>query len=66
MASIILEARALGATAVAIGRPAVFGAAVAGERGVRRALDILTEELVLAMKPSGTPSTETADGELLA
>ena len=52
----ILKARARGAAAVAIGRPALFGAAVAGERGVRRVLEILTEELRLCMKLSGTPT----------
>lgn len=62
----ILKARARGATAVAIGRPAVFGAAVAGERGVRRALEILTEELKLAMKLSGMPAMDAIDAQLLA
>lgn len=62
----ILKARARGAAAVAIGRAAVFGAAVAGEGGVRRALEILTEELKLAMKLSGTATCDTADATLLA
>jgi L-lactate dehydrogenase (cytochrome)/(S)-mandelate dehydrogenase len=44
----------------------LFGAAVAGERGVRRALDILTEELVLTMKLAGVPSLQDAGAELLA
>jgi L-lactate dehydrogenase (cytochrome)/(S)-mandelate dehydrogenase len=62
----ILKARARGATAVAIGRPALFGAAVAGERGVRRVLEILTEELELCMKLSGTPTLQEAGPCLLA
>lgn len=62
----ILKARALGATAVAVGRPALFGAAVAGQPGVARALDILTDELRLAMKLSGTPRLDAADSQLLA
>ena len=62
----ILKARALGATAVAIGRAALFGACVGGERGVQRALAILTDELTLAMKLSGTPSLQAADMTLLA
>lgn len=62
----ILKARALGATAVAIGRPALFGAAVAGQRGVAHALDILISELRLAMKLAGTPRLSDANHDLLA
>lgn len=62
----ILKARALGATAVAIGRPALFGAAVAGQRGVAHALDILISELRLAMKLAGTPCLSEANRDLLA
>ncbi len=62
----ILKARALGATAVAIGRPALFGAAVAGQDGVARALDILISELRLAMKLAGTPRLSDANRDLLA
>jgi L-lactate dehydrogenase (cytochrome)/(S)-mandelate dehydrogenase len=60
----ILKARALGASAVAVGRAALFGAAVAGEDGVRRALEILTSELSLALKLSGTPTLASARGLL--
>ena len=62
----ILKARALGASAVAIGRAALFGAASGGEAGVLRALDILTDELRLAMKLAGTPRIEGVDRDLLA
>ena len=62
----ILKARALGASAVAIGRAALFGAACGGEAGVLRALDILTDELRLAMKLAGTPRIEGVDHDLLA
>lgn len=62
----ILKARALGAGAVAIGRAALFGAAVAGEAGVLRALDILTDELRLAMKLAGTPRIQDVGRDLLA
>lgn len=62
----ILKARALGARAVAIGRAALFGAACGGEAGVLRALDILTDELRLAMKLAGTPRIEGVDHDLLA
>jgi len=46
-------ALALGATAVGIGRPVLWGLAVDGEAGVGRILDLLTEELDNAMALSG-------------
>ncbi|WP_353174344.1 alpha-hydroxy acid oxidase [Paracandidimonas soli] len=55
-----LKARMLGAQAVCIGRAALFGAAAGGEAGARQALDILTGELRLAMKLSGTPNMAAA------
>ncbi len=60
----ILKARSLGAQAAAVGRAALYGAAVAGERGARRALDILVQELRLAMKLAGIPSLGTAPKQL--
>jgi 4-hydroxymandelate oxidase len=48
-----LMALALGANAVGIGRPVLWGLAVAGEAGVGRILDLLTEELENAMALSG-------------
>jgi L-lactate dehydrogenase (cytochrome) len=41
----VLRALALGARAVFAGRPMLYGAAVAGEQGVRRAIAILQEEI---------------------
>lgn len=41
----VVKALALGASAVAIGRPAVWGLATAGEAGVRRVLDLLRREV---------------------
>lgn len=41
----IVKALALGADAVAIGRPYLYGVAAAGEAGVARAIDILEDEL---------------------
>ncbi len=49
----IFKALALGATAVCIGRPYVYGLAVAGQKGVERILDILTEELERNMRLAG-------------
>ena len=54
-----LKARALGAQAVAIGRAALYGVAVAGEEGARHALSILTSELLRTMQLCGV--TRIAD-----
>ena len=54
-----LKARALGAQAVAVGRAALYGVAVAGEEGARHALSILTSELVRTMQLCGV--TRIAD-----
>jgi isopentenyl diphosphate isomerase/L-lactate dehydrogenase-like FMN-dependent dehydrogenase len=52
----VLKALALGAAAVAIGRPYLWGLAAAGEAGVARVLEMLRSELELAMALSGAPS----------
>eukprot|EP00899_Mesostigma_viride_P013120 jgi/Mesvir1/21809/Mv04199-RA.1 len=52
----VLKALALGAKAVFVGRPVVFGLAAAGEDGVRNVLQILRDEFELAMMLSGLPS----------
>ena len=62
----ILKARVRGADAVAVGRPVLFGACVGGEAGARRALEILIDELRLAMKLAGTPSLESSRRDLQA
>jgi isopentenyl diphosphate isomerase/L-lactate dehydrogenase-like FMN-dependent dehydrogenase len=52
----IFKALALGARAVFIGRPYVWGMAAFGQAGVERVLDILRIELELAMKQCGARS----------
>jgi len=52
----VLKALALGARAVGIGRPYVWGLSAFGQEGVERVLDILHAELQLIMKQCGTPS----------
>ncbi|MDX1493750.1 MAG: alpha-hydroxy acid oxidase [Longimicrobiales bacterium] len=47
---------ARGATAVAVGRPYLWGLGAFGQEGVERALQILTRELEIAMRATGTPS----------
>jgi 4-hydroxymandelate oxidase len=52
----IFKALALGATAVCIGRPQVWGLAAFGQPGVEAVLDILRRELQLVMRQAGTQS----------
>jgi (S)-mandelate dehydrogenase len=52
----LFKARAMGATSAAVGRAVLYGAAVAGEAGAYRALQILIDELKLSMKLSGAAS----------
>lgn len=49
----IVKALALGADAVMLGRATLYGVAVAGEPGVSRALDLLSEELTRCMNLMG-------------
>jgi len=62
----ILKARALGAQAVLTGRATLFGAMAGGEAGARRALEILSSELVRAMQLCGVRSIDEIGAELLA
>lgn len=57
----VLKAVALGATAVCVGRPYVWGLAAFGEEGVARALEILRAELRIAMQLHGVPSLSAID-----
>src|SRR4029079_4684194 len=54
----ILIALALGATAVGIGRPAAWGLTVGGADGVARVLDILRQELEIALTLAGGSASE--------
>jgi 4-hydroxymandelate oxidase len=51
----VLKALALGARAVLIGRPYLWGLAVDGERGVSRVLQLLRDDLSLSMALAGVP-----------
>jgi isopentenyl diphosphate isomerase/L-lactate dehydrogenase-like FMN-dependent dehydrogenase len=50
----VFKALALGARAVGIGRPYVWGLSAFGQQGVERVLDILRAELQLTMRQCGT------------
>ncbi len=52
----IFKALALGATAVGVGRPYVWGLSAFGQEGVEAVLDILQRELQLVMRQAGTTS----------
>jgi (S)-mandelate dehydrogenase len=62
----ILKARALGAQAVLTGRATLFGAMAGGEPGARRALELLSTELVRAMQLCGVRSTAEIGPHLLS
>jgi 4-hydroxymandelate oxidase len=60
--TVVLKALALGASAVLIGRPFLYGLGVAGADGVRRVLTILREEFEMAMALSGRCHCATSTG----
>jgi len=61
----VMKALALGARAVLVGRPAVWGLAAGGEDGVRTVLGLLQQELSLAMALAGVPNVAAIARELL-
>ena len=54
----VFKALALGADAVAIGRPYLWGLAAFGQEGVRAALDLLLAELTMVMRQAGATSID--------
>jgi isopentenyl diphosphate isomerase/L-lactate dehydrogenase-like FMN-dependent dehydrogenase len=58
----VLKALALGARAVMVGRPVLWGLAVGGEDGVRSVLEILRAELDVALALAGVPRAADLDG----
>jgi (S)-2-hydroxy-acid oxidase len=52
----VFKAIALGATAVGIGRPQVWGLAAFGQSGVERVIDLLNRELLQIMRQADTPT----------
>lgn len=61
----VLAARAMGADAVLLGRPVLYGLAVDGEDGVARVIDLLIEELTDVMTLTGTASMAAVPPELV-
>jgi len=61
----ILKALASGADAIQIGRPYLWGLAAFGQAGVERVLEMLREELALAMQFAGAPTIADLGPDLL-
>jgi isopentenyl diphosphate isomerase/L-lactate dehydrogenase-like FMN-dependent dehydrogenase len=61
----VLKALSLGARAVFVGRPVLWGLAVAGEEGVTRVLEILRDELTLALALAGCPTLKHVNLQLI-
>jgi L-lactate dehydrogenase (cytochrome) len=61
----VVAALALGARAVMVGRPYLYGLGAAGERGVARVLEVLETEMRRAMTLMGCPSVDVLAPEWL-
>ena len=61
----VVKALALGARAVLVGRPVVWGLAAGGEEGARRVLDLLRAEVDLAMALCGCPTVGDISRDLV-
>jgi 4-hydroxymandelate oxidase len=57
----VYKALALGAKAVGIGRPYIYGLSCFGQPGVERVLDIMNAELALTMRQCGAASIAAID-----
>jgi 4-hydroxymandelate oxidase len=62
----VLAALALGADLVAVGRPVLWGLAVDGAAGVQRILEIVRDELSLAMALAGCRTLADVSSDLIA
>jgi len=61
----VIKALALGARAVLVGRPVLWGLAVDGEAGVRSVLELLRQEVDLAMALAGARSVSELTSDLV-
>ena len=58
----VLKAIALGAKAVGIGRPVLYGMAGYGQPGVEKVFDILRDEMIMNMRLIGARSLKEVRG----
>jgi len=61
----IIKAFALGASAVQIGRPYLWGLGISGAEGVTRVVEILRKEFEIAMALTGRPTVASIDRSVL-
>jgi 4-hydroxymandelate oxidase len=61
----VFKALALGAKAVGVGRPIIWGLAVDGEQGAKHVLDILRKDFELTMRLCGCATIEDIKKDLL-
>jgi lactate 2-monooxygenase len=61
----VIKARALGASAVLLGRPFVYGLAVAGEKGVRHVLKDLINDIDISLTLAGLSSMKQVDQSII-
>jgi isopentenyl diphosphate isomerase/L-lactate dehydrogenase-like FMN-dependent dehydrogenase len=61
----VLKALALGARAVLVGRPVLWGLATNGSHGVQHILEILTREFKIAMQLTGCPAISSIEPNLV-
>ncbi len=62
----IFKALAIGADAIAIGRPYLWGLGAFGQEGVETVLDILTRELEIVMRQAGMTRIDQISRDLIA
>jgi 4-hydroxymandelate oxidase len=61
----VIKALALGARAVLVGRPVLWGLSAAGREGVAAALEVLRRELDLALALCGCPKLSDVTCDLV-
>ena len=61
----VFKALAIGADAVCIGRPYLWGLGAFGQEGVETVLDLLRRELVVMMQQAGTTSLDAINRNYL-
>ena len=62
----IIKALAIGADAIAIGRPYLWGLGAFGQEGVETVLDILQRELEIVMRQASVTRIDEITRELIA
>lgn len=61
----VLKGLALGAKAICVARPYLYGLAAFGQRGVERVLELMRTELALDMGLAGAPNLSTVDRSMV-